>query len=119
MKRILIVDDDKDLLFGLTSLLINKGYKVRTLEQGQLVLQEIKAFHPDLILLDVHLKDTNGREICQMLKQNFTTRNIPVILISGDKEKPDNGDTSGADLFLQKPFSLRILYAKLESLIMN
>ena len=116
MKKILIVDDDKDLLYNLKALLTNKGYQIKTIEDGSKALPVSEVFCPDVILMDVHIDKVDGREICKMLKHNQSTSHIPVIMISADAVKKDIIETYQADDFMEKPFSLRILYSKLESI---
>lgn len=116
MKKILIVDDDLDLLDGLNSLLSNKGYQIKTLSDGATALPVSQAFHPDAIILDVNLPGINGKEVCRRLKQDYQTKCIPIIMISADADQKDIWATCQADEFLEKPFSLRILFSKLESI---
>ncbi|MFI5152969.1 MAG: PleD family two-component system response regulator [Chitinophagales bacterium] len=116
MKRILIVDDDKDLLYGLTALLTNKGYKIKTIEDGRQTQWITKDFTPDIILLDLHLNHSDGREICFQLKRDFRTSHIPILMISGDSEAKDIMNECPADAFMAKPLSLISLYNKLEAM---
>ncbi len=116
MKRILIIDDDPDLLNGLRALLTNKGYMTKILQDGNLTVGETEFFHPDIILMDVHIGQVDGREICLQLKHNKKTKHIPVIMISADANQHEIISKYEADDFMEKPFSLRILYSKLESL---
>jgi DNA-binding response OmpR family regulator len=92
MKKILIVDDDSDLLFGLNALLTNKGYEIRTLDEGGTAIPVIQEFHPDIILLDVNLPGMDGRKICKLIKHNSTTMHIPVIMISANADRKDDTD---------------------------
>jgi DNA-binding response OmpR family regulator len=116
MKKVLIIDDDKDLLNGLKALLSNKGYNIQTVSEGASALPATRDFRPDAIILDVHMPDLGGKEICQQLKQNKATRKIPIIMISADSDERDILKNCPADEFLEKPFSLRMLYSKLEAL---
>jgi DNA-binding response OmpR family regulator len=115
-KKILIVDDDKDLLFGLKALLTNKGYNIRIIEDGKEALNMTETFRPDVILMDVHIADVDGREVCWQLKHNAATRHIPVIMISADSVKNEVMNKYNADDFMEKPFSLRTLYSKIQML---
>lgn len=116
MKKILIVDDDKDLLFGLKALLTNRGYTIKTIEDGRSASDTTLKFNPDLILLDVHLADTDGIEICYELKNNSRTRHIPILMISADSEDKEVIESCPADAFMAKPLSLISLYKKVDSL---
>lgn len=116
MKKILIVDDDKDLLYGLKALLTNKGYKIKTIEEGLSAPDTTERFHPDLIMLDVHLADSDGIQICFELKTNSKTKHIPILMISADSEDRAVIDGCPADGFMAKPLSLISLYKKVETM---
>ena len=116
MKRILIVDDDKDLLYGLTALLTNKGYKIKTVDDGRMASWITKDFTPDLILLDLNFPNADGKDICHRLKEDSKTRHIPILMISGDSEAKDALIDCPVDAFMAKPLNLVCLYNKLEAL---
>jgi DNA-binding response OmpR family regulator len=116
MKKILIIDDDKDLLQALSALLSNKGYQIRTVQDGRQADLATINFDPDVILLDVHLPHADGRVICQELKKNFKTGHIPILMISSDTELGEIMAICPADAFMAKPLSLASLYNKLECL---
>ncbi|MDN3547838.1 response regulator transcription factor [Mucilaginibacter aquaedulcis] len=112
MSRILIVDDDPDLLEILSYLLTSSGYEVQTLSKGDAIFEHIAAFQPDLILMDVMLAGMDGREICKGIKANPQTL-MPVILISGTHDLSLTLTQTGApDDFLAKPFDLDELLKK-------
>src|ERR1700688_2586755 len=81
MKKILIVDDDTDLLHTL-DIFLHKKYVVKTLSDGHTALEQAEAFKPALVMLDVNLGDMDGRDICKGLKENAATRDIPVMMMS-------------------------------------
>ena len=116
MKKILIIDDDHDLLFGLTALLTNKGYNIMTLSEAQEACDAAVHFHPDVILLDLHLKDGDGRQICRELKSNNKTKSVPILMISSDVELSKIVEDCPVDALMEKPLTLISLYNKLESL---
>ena len=116
MKKILIVDDDRDLLFGLKALLTNKGYQIMTIAEGLSAPNTTLNFNPDLILLDVHLSDSDGRKICRELKANKNTKHIPILMISADNDDKDVIDGCKAEGFMTKPLSLNSLYINVEQL---
>ena len=116
MKKILIVDDDEDLLYGLTALLTNKGYKIKTVAEGREVPNAMLTFFPDVILLDLHLKDGDGRQLCHALKGNNRTKNIPILMISSDTQLAEIVADCPVDATMEKPITLINLYNKLESL---
>lgn len=106
-KKILVIDDDHDILEILALLLAEKGYRVKTLTRGETVFENIKAFQPDLVLLDIMLAGMDGRQICKDIKLNKLTHMLPVILISGTHDLKELLDLSGApNDFVAKPFDI-------------
>jgi two-component system, OmpR family, phosphate regulon response regulator PhoB len=116
MKKILIVDDDRDLLYGLNALLTNRGYSIKTIADGLSASDTTLNFNPDLIMLDVHLADSDGIKICFELKNNSRTSHIPILMISADSEDKEVIECCPADGFMAKPLSLISLYKKVESM---
>jgi DNA-binding response OmpR family regulator len=110
MRRILAVDDDRDILEVLQFILEDSGYKVDTLSDGRQLMDTIRDKHPDLILLDIMLGNMDGRELCKEVKSQLTTQNIPVIMISASHNiaatlKRDHGPND----FVAKPFDINVL----------
>jgi two-component system phosphate regulon response regulator PhoB len=115
-KKILILDDDQDLLDVLSILLTESGYNIQTLTTGESIFEEIKKFHPDLVLMDVMLGGMDGRLICKRMKAETDTLNLPVILISGSYNLAQNLSEQGApNDFMSKPFDLSLLVKKIEN----
>jgi two-component system, sensor histidine kinase and response regulator len=115
--NILIVDDTPDNLRLLSSTLTERGYKVRSVINGAMALMGAQAAPPDLIMLDIKMPDMDGYEVCQCLKENQQTREIPVIFISAldevfDKVKAFN---SGGVDYIQKPFQIEEVLARIEN----
>jgi DNA-binding response OmpR family regulator len=109
-KKILIVDDNRLMVEVMTYILISKGYEVIALYRGDDVLNNIKINHPDLIILDDALPGMDGREVCQLLKLNEETRNLPVIVYSGNDDIDESLKLSGApNAVLHKPFDIKSL----------
>jgi DNA-binding response OmpR family regulator len=110
-KKILIVDDNALMVEVMTYILMNSGYDVISLPSGNEVFNQIKTNHPDLIILDAILPGINGREICQLLKLNKTTQNLPVIMCSGDDDSIEASinQTGAPDDVLHKPFDISSL----------
>ena len=97
----------------MTYILISNGYEVFSLTNGDDVFNQIKMFHPDLVILDSILPGINGREICQLIKLNKTTSNLPVIMCSGDDSIDGALKQNGApDDILHKPFDINCLIEK-------
>src|SRR5438445_2399354 len=81
--RILVVDDSPADLQLLVKVLREKGYLVHAAPSGQLALQFVESYVPDLILLDLHMPDMDGYEVCERLKANESTREVAIIFVSG------------------------------------
>jgi DNA-binding response OmpR family regulator len=113
MPRILIIDDDVDLLFLGSSLLRQKGFEVFSLSKTDHVFDVVASFRPDLILLDVKLGDQDGRDICLKLKSDGETNFIKVILYSAFPETSVEYAKYGADDFVMKPYELNHLVEKI------
>ena len=118
MPRIFVIDDDKDLLTVVKSLLLKKGFDVSTFFDWNLANNALKFSEPQLILLDVFLSGIDGLDICQKLKQSHFTRHIPILLFSA---YPKIAETAihdyGADDFLAKPFEVGDLIRKVHSVL--
>ncbi|MBD3559811.1 response regulator, partial [Planktothrix sp. FACHB-1355] len=105
-ENILVVDDTRDNLRLLSAMLTEKGYVVRKALNGQMALTACQTVLPDLILLDVMMPGMDGYEVCQKLKANEKTRDIPVIFISALNDVLDKVkafDVGSAD-YITKPF---------------
>ena len=114
-KKILVLDDDNDILEIISIMLLESGYEVKTLNCGETVFEEIKEYHPDLILMDVMLAGLDGRSICRNIKENHLTSFLPVILISGTHDLAKCLHLPGApNDFVAKPFDLDYLLERIE-----
>lgn len=116
-EQILIVDDEEDIVELLEYNLTKEGYKVSSLTSGEKVLATAKGLLPDLILLDIMLPHLDGLEICKLLKRDSKTQHIPIIMLSAKGEEADivSGLELGADDYVTKPFSPRILIARVRT----
>lgn len=108
-KNVWIVDDDEGILEVTKIVLEEAGFTVRDISTAELLYSEIKKTLPDLILLDLLLSGTDGREICQRLKQNSATRQVPVVLMSADTQIQEKFREAGADDYIKKPFDIEEL----------
>ena len=114
-KRILIVDDDKDILEALTTMLSMWNYDARGISRGEDVFGEAADFRPDLILMDVMLSGMDGRSIVKALKTIPFLAGIPVIMISAHMSMYSAVfDENGPDDFVPKPFDMNYLQGKIE-----
>jgi DNA-binding response OmpR family regulator len=110
-KRILVADDDEDILAVMEMMLQTAGYNVTTMLKGEDVL-EMKENFPDLILLDIWMAGISGRDICINLKSKTSTKHIPVILVSANRDTEEIASEAGADDFICKPFDMQTLLQK-------
>jgi two-component system NtrC family sensor kinase len=119
--NILVIDDTPANLRLLVNLLSRKGYKVRALPSGKLALAGIHAAPPDLILLDIMMPDMDGYEVCERLKSDEKTREIPVIFISAMHEVLDKvkAFSMGAVDYVTKPFQIEEVIARVETHLEN
>ena len=117
--KILIIDDDIDALKILQKILTRENYEVEVLSQWHDAFTLVNTFKPQVILLDILLSGIDGRHISKQLKVNEQTRNIPIILITANPDVAKNIGTSGADDFLEKPFTKEELVSKIEKLVQH
>ena len=118
MAKILVVDDDKDLLEVLKSLLTKKGFEVQVDANWEDGFNKIDKFQPQVILLDVFLSGIDGLDICKQLKARPQTRDIPIIIFSGYPRVTEPVIYQyGADDFIAKPFEVNDLVVKVHSLL--
>lgn len=117
--NILVVDDQKDLLELLDMALSQEGYAVQTAASGNEALSMIKAQRPDLILLDIILGDISGIKLTTKLKHDIETSHIPIILLTAKDSETDIivGLSVGADDYITKPFSTKVLLARIDAVL--
>jgi DNA-binding response OmpR family regulator len=109
MKKILVVDDDEDILMLVEMILLRNDYAVEAISRWEVIRESIASFEPDLILLDISLTGADGREICRELKQDRETQHIPIILFSANPDKGNNYFDCQAQAFIAKPFNMNHL----------
>ena len=117
--RILVVEDEKDIAELIQYNLEREGYTVKVLHTAEEALNVLKTDLPDLILLDVMLPGMDGLEACRIIKEESRTKNIPVIMATAKSEESDVivGLQLGADDYIPKPFSPRILVARVKTIL--
>jgi len=118
MKKILVVDDDDDVLETTQLILEIAGYDVEPLNDAELIFDRIHDFEPHLIILDVVLGKMDGRVICSQIKNHDDTKAIPVLMMSGlyDIKEIEEMECSPDD-FMSKPFKMDVLLEKIEKLV--
>ena len=114
MKKILIADDNPAILEAVSLILEDVGYETYTVSDDK-IIKQIVSIKPDLILLDIWLSGQDGREICKTLKNRNDTKNIPIIMISANKDTSIIAKEAGANDFLEKPFDMDDLLTKVAS----
>ncbi len=118
--RILVIEDNKDVLGGILELLKYSGYNpTGSAEFNDEIFEQFKAGDFDLLILDIMLSGRDGRELAKKLKGIDETKDIPIILISAYTNLEDSVKESMADDFLQKPFGLEELQKKVEPYLDN
>lgn len=115
MLKIMIVEDDLDLLHGLRFLLQGYNCKICPISDADEIVKTAGLLQPDLILLDIKLDHGNGLDICRELKNSYL-KNIPVFIMSGIPDAQRSSYEAGADYFLAKPFDSEILLSKIKTL---
>ena len=117
MPRILVIDDDKDLLEVTHALLTKKGYEVMIDTTWEDALLKLETFQPQLILLDVFLNGIDGLDICKQLKSMPHTKHIPILIFSAYPSVAESIYEYGADDFISKPFEVNELVIKVHSVL--
>jgi two-component system phosphate regulon response regulator PhoB len=119
MERVLIVDDDPDILRLVTYNLKQAGFETSTADTGRKALETIEKQPPDLVILDVMMPDVDGLEVCRILRGHESSRNIPILMLTARGEEIDRvvGFELGADDYVMKPFSPRELVLRVKSIL--
>ena len=114
---VLIVDDDMDIRLMMQSILKYQGYKTKVCSSADQMYAMLKEVKPGLIIMDMLLSGTDGREICKNLKSTDLTKNISVLMISAHPDAEQTCKLAGADAFLEKPFEIDMLLDKVSALL--
>ncbi|EHQ91187.1 response regulator transcription factor [Desulfosporosinus youngiae] len=116
--KVLLVDDEPNILDFLEIGLINEGFEVETAQDGMTAVSLVKQFKPHIVILDVMMPGMDGFEVCRMLKK---TENIAIIMLTAKEEVDDRvkGLKLGADDYMVKPFSFEELLARIYARIRN
>jgi len=118
-KAILIVEDDDDIRELVSHSLSREGFRVSEASAGAEALDSAKSDTPDLIILDLMLPDIDGLEVCRRLKADVSSKTIPIIMLTAKSEDTDIvvGLELGADDYITKPFSPRVLAARVKAVL--
>lgn len=115
MKRVLVVDDNKDVLEILQIAFEARGFEVLGIYKGEETIQTVESFSPHVILLDVFLGEVNGIDICNTLKDNPDTKNIPLVMFSAHSTAEAVLGMCSAEAFIGKPFNIHHLTKVIEA----
>lgn len=118
-KTVLVVEDEEDILALLHFNLIKAGYEVICAADGEEGLRKIEEKQPDLLLLDLMLPGIGGLEICRILRSEEKTAKLPIIMLTARGEESDvvQGLEMGADDYMTKPFSIKVLLARIQTVL--
>jgi two-component system phosphate regulon response regulator PhoB len=119
LQKILVVDDEEDILELVKFNLLKEGFSVITALTGEEAIKAVLREHPDLIILDLMLPGLNGYEVCRLLKNNPDTAAIPIVMLTAKDAEGDElrGWEMGADDYITKPFSNKILLARVKNIL--
>ncbi len=119
MKRVLIADDEPNILTSLVFLMSHSGYEVRTAQNGHEALALVESFMPDLVLLDVMMPRYSGFEVCRMMRERSDWSHIRIVMLSAKNRETEvrRGLATGADAYVTKPFSNRDLVGRVRQLL--
>lgn len=118
-KKILIADDEPNIVTSLEFLMHKSGYQVRVARDGEEALAQIETFRPDLVLLDVMIPKLSGYEVCQRVRARPEWGGIKIVMLSakGREVEVSKGMSLGADLYVTKPFSSADLVSTIDALL--
>jgi two-component system alkaline phosphatase synthesis response regulator PhoP len=118
-EHILVVDDEEDILELVSYNLTKAGYRVTSVTSGEEAIKSARSKQPDLVLLDLMLPGVDGLEVCNTLRRDSRTANIPVVMLTARGEEADivSGLELGADDYITKPFSPRVMLARIKAVL--
>jgi len=118
-KRILIADDEPNIVTSLEFLMRKAGYEVKVARDGEEALAQMEVFRPDLVLLDVMMPKVSGYDLCQRLRSHPQWKHVKIVMLSakGLEVEVTKGMSLGADLYVTKPFSSSELVDKVGTLL--
>jgi DNA-binding response OmpR family regulator len=117
--RILLIDDNHDILEILEIALVYDHFTVKAIDDTRDLITTVESFSPDLIILDYVLSNDNGGEVCHMLKSHLRYKNIPIIISTAYSIKPTALFQYGCDAFIEKPFDLEVLISTIREVLQH
>lgn len=119
LAKVLIVDDDPNILMSLEFLMRKSGYSVFIARNGTEALELLASNTPDIALLDIMMPDVDGYEICKHVKETEELKKCKIVFISAKTKESDiqKGYDTGADLYITKPFSTKFVVSKVKELL--
>src|SRR5512139_444238 len=119
MPRILIADDEPNIVLALELLMKREGYDIRTVGDGEAAVEAARTFHPDLILLDVMMPKMDGYAVCERLRADPALRGVAIVMLTakGREVEREKGMALGADLYITKPFSTRDVVKRVKEVL--
>ena len=117
-KRILVIDDEPDVTELIGYRLKQDNYTVEILQDPLMIMGKARDFNPDLFILDIMMPELNGLQICRMIRADTSLKNTPIIFLTarGDAEDRIKGLETGADDYLTKPFNMKELSLRIQSI---
>ena len=119
--KILIVDDEPNILLSLEFIIKNAGFSVKTASDGEEALDQIREWSPDLVLLDVNMPKLDGFEVCQIVRDNSAYDSLKIIMLTakGRQVEREKGLALGADDYISKPFSNQEIVEKVTTFLQS
>jgi len=119
MTKILVTDDEKDIVELISYNLEKEGFSILKAYDGKAALQTVKTQKPDLMILDLMLPEISGLDVCKSIRHNAETAHLPIIMLTAKAEEVDKiiGLEMGADDYVTKPFSVKELVARVRALL--
>jgi DNA-binding response OmpR family regulator len=118
-RRVLVVDDDRNIVQLVRMYLEKDGYQVAVAYDGEEALASVRVFQPDLVVLDLMLPGLDGVTVCRAIRRDSKNADVPILMLTARREEADKvvGLDSGADDYLTKPFGIRELLARVRALL--
>jgi DNA-binding response OmpR family regulator len=119
MHRILIVDDEPNIVLALELLMKKEGFEVHTVDDGEKAFHAVRELRPDLVLLDIMMPKMDGYEVCQRIRSDTSLKSVRIVMLTakGREIEKEKGLALGADAYITKPFSTREVVAKVKELL--